>query len=494
MKKVLLFLVDSMMPKILDQCITQGKAPAFQFLIEKGQYINDCVTVFPTMTASIDCSLITGVYPDEHKVPGLVWYDPSTKKIINYINGAFPVYSLGLDHCGKNVLFDLNERHMSKDVKTIHEELEERGYTSGSINVIAHRGHKKHETKIPFLLDAATRFRLKEKVSGPTILSMGTLIKPEIFRPINWNWSQSIVSSYGLNDAYAIDVLIEVIKSGQQPDFTLIYLPDNDHKLHRSPSKAVDHLSQVDKEVARFLDSYDSWDEAIEKNVCIFVSDHGQTIIGTSKEHNIYLDKLLASLKIHKFASTPGPDDEIVICNNERMCFIYPLHPEVQPKLIDLLVQEPNIEVIAWKEEEWVNVRRGGSPTKLSFKKEGPFVDIYQTNWSIEGDFSILDLQQQPDGTIYYDDYPDAMARLYGALFAQEIPVVAVSATPSYEFVSECSPQHLGGGSHGSLHKIDSIVPLIMAGSDLQVPKPARLVDLKAFIMEKLLLPDPLPV
>jgi predicted AlkP superfamily pyrophosphatase or phosphodiesterase len=38
------------------------------------------------MIASVDSSLLTGTYPDVHQVPGLVWYDPEEKEIINYGN------------------------------------------------------------------------------------------------------------------------------------------------------------------------------------------------------------------------------------------------------------------------------------------------------------------------------------------------------------------------------------------------------------------------
>ncbi|WP_019119907.1 alkaline phosphatase family protein [Brevibacillus massiliensis] len=488
MKKVLLFLIDSMMPDVLEQSVAEEKARAFRFFMERGQYINDCVTVFPTMTASIDCSLITGVYPDEHKVPGLIWYDPVEKKIINYLNGALPVLQTGIEHCARNVLFDLNERHLSKDVKTIHEEIEERGRTSGSINVIAHRGHKEHRVELPFLLDAVMGFRMSEKVSGPTIFSLGTLVKPAIFRPVTWNWSQSPLASYGLNDPYAIDVLIEVVKSGKQPDFTLIYLPDNDHKLHKTPHLAVEHLSQVDAQIVRFLRTFDSWEQALEQNIFLFISDHGQTVIGPGPEHNIPLEELLSGFTILKLGDTVQEDVEVVICNNERMSYLYPVADGVLPKLVKAVEGDERIDLIAWKEAEWVRVKQGGTERTLSFRKGGDRRDCYRNEWTIKGDWRVLDLKESEGGGVDYGDYPDALSRLYGALFSQAIQVVVVTAAPGFEFLSACSPTHLGGGSHGSLHKRDSLVPLLIAGASRPMPYPARIVDVKGFILQELAL------
>ncbi|MFD2369688.1 alkaline phosphatase family protein [Brevibacillus sp. GCM10020057] len=485
MKKVILFLIDSMMPDVLERCIAAKKAPAMQFLMERGQYIPDCVTVFPTMTASIDCSLITGVYPDEHKVPGLVWYDPAKGKMYNYINGAIPVKKLGITHCATNVLFDLNERHLSKDVPTIHEILEENKLVSGSINVIAHRGHKQHQVHIPPLLDALTAFQLREKVSGPTIMSLGTLVRPPIFRPITWNMAQTLSEGYGINDTYAIDVLIEVIRSGNQPDFTLVYLPENDHKLHKSPLDAISHLADVDKQLVRFLDSFDSWEQVLERNVCILISDHGQTLIGESEDHNIRLDSLLSRFSIQPLGAQVTPQMDVVICNNERMSYLYPTDESKLLPIVEAVSVDERIDLIAWREDSQIVVRRGGTDRLMRFWRGGPYRDVYGRRWSVEGELAVLDVATDGE-LLLFDTFPDAFSRLYGAFFSQTAPVIVVSAAIGYEFLSECAPTHLGGGSHGSLHKQDSIIPLLVVGAAQRFPTPARLVDVKDFILQEL--------
>ena len=488
MKKVVLFLIDSMMPDVLESCIASGQAPGMAFLKERGQYIGDCVTVFPTMTASIDCSLITGVYPAQHRVPGLVWYDPETKQLVNYINGSLPVQKIGIAQCARNVLFDLNKRHMSRDVKTIHEILEERGLVSGSINVIAHRGHKQHKVHIPPLLDAITRFQLKEKVSGPTIMSLGTLVRPDIFRTVPWNLAQSMAEGYGINDTYAIDVLIEVLKSGKQPDFTLVYMPQNDHKVHRDPHDAVSHLAAVDRQLVRFLDFFGSWEQMLERNVCMLISDHGQTVIGKREEYTISLDNLLSRFSILPLGEPVTDEVDLVIGNNERMSYLYPLKGEMLTQVVEAVSVDKRIDLIAWKEGEQVVVRRGASEQTLRFWRNGPYVDDYGTAWSAEGDFTVLDVQKA-DQKLRFSTYPDAFSRLYGALFSQTSPVIAVNAAPGYQFLSELAPTHPGGGSHGSLHKRDSLVPLLIAGASRSFPTPARIVDVAGFILEELGIP-----
>jgi hypothetical protein len=62
--------------------------------------------------------------------------------------------------------------------------------------------------------------------------------------------------------------------------------------------------------------------------------------------------------------------------------------------------------------------------------------------------------------------------------------MIVITARPRYELESQYYPTHLGGGSHGSLHKYDSMIPLIVAGSDRPFKEPPRLVDFKEFIIK----------
>ena len=115
------------------------------------------------------------------------------------------------------------------------------------------------------------------------------------------------------------------------------------------------------------------------------------------------------------------------------------------------------------------------------FSPNGPNVDEYNQSWSINGDLAILDLTINKEGFVQYNHYPDALARLDGALHSQEGNFLIVDAKPSYEFIGKHSHDHAGGGAHGSLHKGDSLVPLIVAGTDKK-PTIKRLVDVKEWI------------
>lgn len=484
MKKVILLLVDSLMPNILEDCVRQRTVPALQFLKDRGRYWSDCVTVFPTMTASVDSSLVTGVYPHIHRIPGLVWYDPEERKIVNYINGWKCVYKLGVSDCAENVLYNLNEKHLSKKVTTIFEELARNGRTSASINAIVHRGNKKHRVHLPLVMNMATQFRLDREISGPDVLTLGAMVENGMNREIPSNM-QDFRHMFGINDAFAVHVTKSLIQSINQPDFMLVYLPDNDHEVHKqNPDHAEEALIRVDRHIQEILNAFDSWDDALHQCVFIVTSDHGQTRIGKEQEFNIDLDVVLKEFRVLQLGDDVN-DHEIVVCNNERMAYIHPLKLDQKQKIVRQLLSESRIDLIAWKKDKGVLVKEGGSGREIYFEPSGPYKDIYGLTWDITGEWVVLDLLEQK-GVLQYGDYPDVLSRLYGALYSQDLPMIVITARPRYEFKSRYYPMHLNGGSHGSLHKFDSMIPLIVAGTELPINQPPRLIDLKNYIVKLL--------
>jgi hypothetical protein len=84
--------------------------------------------------------------------------------------------------------------------------------------------------------------------------------------------------------------------------------------------------------------------------------------------------------------------------------------------------------------------------------------------WSVEGDLSVLGMTVG-DGMIATPDYPDALRRIQSALDCPTAGDVLISAAPGAEFVDWGGADHLGGGSHGSLHRSDSHGALLWCGT-----------------------------
>ena len=64
-------------------------------------------------------------------------------------------------------------------------------------------------------------------------------------------------------------------------------------------------------------------------------------------------------------------------------------------------------------------------------------------------------------------EYPDGPARVWAALQNPNAGEVIVSARTDYEFDDLAGRHHVGGGSHGSLARGDSEVPMLTIGLDV---------------------------
>jgi predicted AlkP superfamily pyrophosphatase or phosphodiesterase len=73
-RKLVLAVIDSLRPDMLDRAIEEGKAPALAALRERGVYVRDCLSTFPSVTPVASASIATGCLgPGEHHIPSMNW-------------------------------------------------------------------------------------------------------------------------------------------------------------------------------------------------------------------------------------------------------------------------------------------------------------------------------------------------------------------------------------------------------------------------------------
>ena len=73
-KKLVLAVIDSLKPDALDAAIEEGRAPALSALRDRGTYIRDCLSTFPSVTPVASAAIATGCGPGEHNIPSMNWY------------------------------------------------------------------------------------------------------------------------------------------------------------------------------------------------------------------------------------------------------------------------------------------------------------------------------------------------------------------------------------------------------------------------------------
>ncbi|MGE7625423.1 alkaline phosphatase family protein [Viridibacillus sp. NPDC096237] len=476
-KPVILITVDSLMSQSIQKVIQERRAPAFSFLIENGQFYPEVISSYPTMSVAIDSTLLTGTYADQHKIPGLIWFKKDENRIISYGSGISEIWNLGVKNVALDGIVNLNKEHLSKNVQTIHEELSKDNIQSGSINGLLYRGSFHHQLNVPKLISAMGLLPNEIDINGPSLLSLGTLSQYDSKNGRHkFAWK-----SMGFNNQFTVNELRFLIKHNKLPSFTLAYLPDADKFLHINGPEDIDPIEKADQYLQVLLNSYPTWEEAIEQTIWIVHGDSAQSKI--IKDKNTSLIDLNDVLKDYTFWERKK-NGEIAIAINERMAYINLIKENIEiSKIIETLKKDDRIGIIAWKEEETNYVISPQSDKNFTFSPNGPYKDLYNQSWKLDGDHSILNLAIDNQRLIKYGDYPDALARLNGALHSHEGQFIIVDAKPHFEFIEKHSHNHAGGGAHGSLHKIDSLVPLIIAGTR-EKPEYNRLVDIKKWIIK----------
>lgn len=479
-KPIILIVVDSLMSEPLQKAVEEGKVPALAFLINNGQLKKEMISSYPTMSVTIDSTLLTGSYPDQHKVPGLIWFKEDENRMISYGSGIREIWNNGVRNVALDSVVHLNSNHLSKEVQTIHEELANRNLPSASINGLLYRGNFNHHLNVPKIITIANLLPKEIQINGPTLFSLGTLSQ---YNPKN-NRHKFVWNRMGINNKFTANELKYLIEQKRLPSFTLAYLPDADASIHKHGPDDLKGIEEADQALQAILNSFSSWEEAIQEVTWIVLGDSGQSFVNEDKETSLI--DLNYALNNYSIWEGKNNNAQLAIANNERMAYIYVNDQQVElSEIVNFLKEDERIGFIAWKEGQTNYVVNPQSDEELTFSPKGTYVDDYEQSWRIAGNASNLDLKVTNEGRIQYQDYPDALARLHGALHSQGGRVIIVDAKPTYEFIEEHSHDHAGGGAHGSLHKVDSIVPIIVTGTN-KLPESNRLVDVKKWILQLL--------
>lgn len=473
-KKVILIILDSLMNEPLQEVVIENKAPLLRFLMKKGTYYDRIISSYPTMSVVIDSTLLTGTYANGHTIPGLVWYNEKENRIVNYGSSHVEAYKLGARQYTEDVLYNLNNVHMNKQVTTIHEQLANNKVMTGSINALIHRGTQPQTLEIPKIIEAPTIIPKFFETSGPHYLSLG-LFKKE-------DKENNHIIRLGINDEFSVGELSYLIKENELPQFTFVYLPDNDHPVHDQGPNKLSGIIKADEQLQKLFNLFPTWDAAVEYATWIVLGDSGQAHVVDDKDNALIdLQELFKDYQIASLWHQPTSEDQIVLAPNERMTYVYSIDPDIKAEqLARVMKQDDRIGFIAWKNRGKIQVI--ADKGKLTFKPGGELSDPYGKVWTVNGNLTVLDVTVEGDNLLF-GNYPDAFSRLHAALNSHKGELLVADAKVGYEFKGESSPTHVGGGSHGSLHEQDSIVPMIVAGTKI-MPQSQRIIDLKEWLIE----------
>ena len=153
---------------------------------------------------------------------------------------------------------------------------------------------------------------------------------------------------------------------------------------------------------------------------------------------------------------------------------------ELVPRVVAALTGLEGVDLVVWREDGAAVVRSAAG--ELRFRPGDDLRDRRGRGWSVEGDEAVLELETS-DGAVTSAEYPDALGRLWSALACPHAGDVLVSAAPGFEFVDWGGADHVGGGSHGSLHRDDSEGVLLLCGVDAPAREQWSLTDVTPLVL-----------
>src|SRR6266511_4259769 len=421
-RKVILIVIDGLTPSMFEAAVGDDRTPALSFLAEQGRY-SRAVSTFPSLTPVCLSSIATGAHPDVHRIPHLVWHDRERTRVIEYGSSFAAVRAAGMARSILDTIINMNRVHLGADAVTIYEALEDNGLTAAAINIMCYRGRTRHLPTLPGLTIPAygpKRFFFYNLFeSDPTGAPLAVFGRAQ-----------------GSIDGYAAAVgRWLVTRDGF--DFLVYYLPDYDFASHAlGPDESFEALARADAAIGALLDAAGGPGEFLERYAVVLCSDHGQTHVERS-----------ARLQT-PFADVPG----VVVTASNRAGMIYRL-PECKLDargLAELLDTDDAAETVLFREGDEVLARRDGEEVRV-----------------------------ERDGELF--GYPDGGTRAWAAAHNPNAGDVLVSAAPGVEFADLAGRHHAGGGSHGSLRRGDSEVPMLTIGLDAQ---PRSIVEVAPAVLQ----------
>ena len=461
-KKLVLVVIDALKPAMLERTIALGRAPALAQIRERGIYVEDCVAAFPSVTPVCAATIATGVGPDRHGIPSMNWYHREEARYIEYGSSFSASRQFGVLRSLTDTVYRMNAEHLSPDVETVFETLDDAGLRTAGTTYLIYRGRHHHEvSNETALARIVTSTLFRRTIDGPKELFYADLYASRR------TGCRGQLGMPGIRDQHSGCVGAYLIEHDLF-DFLLLSLPDNDAFSHRNgPHAQVISIAAADRQLERLMHAAGGPEEFFAHFAVIVTSDHSQAPV----EERIRLDRAFADFEVAR----PGPARpeaaEVALSPAQRAAMIYALdedrREDLMRRAIAVAQTIPGMDLVLWLDGDEAVVRSARG--ELRFAPGGELEDLRGNRWSVDGDLAALGAAVQ-DGRLLSASYPNAFERAWAALCCPNAGDLLLCAAPGYEFVDWGGVAHVGGGSHGSLHRSDSLGALLWSGTGPEGP------------------------
>jgi predicted AlkP superfamily pyrophosphatase or phosphodiesterase len=456
-KKLVLVVIDALKPAMLERAIAVGRAPALGQVMERGVYVDDCVAAFPSVTPVCAATITTGVGPDQHWIPSMNWYHREEARYVEYGSSFSASRQFGVLRSLTDTVYRMNAEHLSHEIETVFETLDDADVRTAGTTYLIYRGRHQHEvSNETALARLATSTVFRRTIEGPQELFYADLYASRR------TGCRGQLGMPGIRDQHTGCVGAYLMEHDLF-DFLLFSLPDNDAWSHKhGPHAQVTSLAAADRQLERLMHAAGGPDAFFDQHAIIVTSDHSQAAV----EERIRLDTAFADFDVATPNSSRSIGAEVALSPAQRSAMIYALNEERREEVLERATETVSeldgIDLVLTLDDGRARVSSGRG--ELRFKRGGQVRDLRGGRWTVEGDLAALAAEVK-GGLFKSTAYPNALERIWSALHCPTAGDILLSASPGYEFVDWGGADHVGGGSHGSLHATDSLGALLWAGT-----------------------------
>jgi hypothetical protein len=461
MTRLLLAVIDGCKPSMLERAVERGEAPVIAAIMERGSYVPELCAAFPSVTPICATSIATGVLQDRHRIAGMNWWKRDERRYVEYGSSFRAARRLGIARQLTDTVYNLNGSHLSADVETVYESLDDAGVRTAGTTYLVYRGRHEHEVSRETALTRLAGTLFRKPVLGPR-----ELFYADIFAS-RQTGCRSQMGLPGIRDQHS-GCVGAWLAARDLYDFLLLSLPDNDTNSHKNgPHAQAASIAAADQQILRVAEAAGGLETFLDTHAVIMCADHSHAAV----ERTIDLRGAFAEWEVAGPGGSVVEDAELALCPNQRAAMVYALLEEGRtatvPRVVEVAGGIEGVDVIAWRDGDRAAVRAPGRG-ELRFAPAGAAAngalrDPRGHAWTVEGELGALSASTS-DGALDSPDYPDALRRVWAALTCSTSGDVLLSAAPGYEFPDWGGAHHVGGGSHGSLHASDSLGALAFCG------------------------------
>jgi Type I phosphodiesterase / nucleotide pyrophosphatase len=457
MPRALLAVIDGMKPSMVLRAVERGEAPALKAIIERGGFVDELCAAFPSVTPVCATAIATGTLQDRHHIAGMNWWKRDERRYVEYGSSFRAARKLGIAKQLTDTVYNLNGSHLNPEALTVYEQLDDAGVRTAGTTYLVYRGRHEHGVSRETALTRLAGQLFRKPVLGPR-----ELFYADIFAS-RQTGCRSQMGLPGIRDQHS-GCVGSWLAARDLYDFMLLSLPDNDTHSHKNgPHAQPTSIAAADAQIMRVAEAAGGLQRFLDTHAVVVCADHSHAAVERTID-------LRAAFADDWAIAGPGgatvEDAELALCPNQRAAMVYALVEEARgatvPRIVATAAEVPGVDVIAYRDGDDGVLQAPGRGT-LRFRAGGDLRDARGNTWTVTGDLSALNASTS-DGLFDAPDYPDALRRVWAALQCPTSGDVLLSAAPGYEFPDWGGGQHVGGGSHGSLHRSDSLGALAYCG------------------------------